>query len=277
MPTVEQPPSPYKPAVAESQAQTAQPDPYQFRDLKAQEDMAYWAMWMFIAAVFTFAVTSIGTFLIWRQVRLTRQAVEDTGEATKAMKDANRIARGAARSAHHRNLMNESRVKEAERRQLRAYVTAAETKAEQIQTANGIIWEIQVVWQNNGATPALNVFANANITTFGGDLPGDFDFPDNHRPSQVAPIPIGPAQFLYCRAPQVNGSTFVDVSQGLRRLFIWGWVDYEDIFAIERRRTEFCHEIRVDYAEKKFGMAFIPYGRHNGMDDGCMKQPRKRG
>lgn len=92
---IKQPPSPNKATVA--QTQTAQSDPYQLRDLKAQEDMAYWAMWMFVAAVFTFAITSIGTFLIWRQVRLTRQAVEDTGEATEAMREANWVERQAQR------------------------------------------------------------------------------------------------------------------------------------------------------------------------------------
>ncbi len=52
---------PDKTIIAQPQARTEQPDPYQLRDLKAQEEVAYWAMCMFVAAVFTFAVTSIGT------------------------------------------------------------------------------------------------------------------------------------------------------------------------------------------------------------------------
>lgn len=77
--------------VGQPQAHTEQPDPYQLRDLKAQEIMAYWAMWMFVAAVLTFIITSIGTWLIWRQVKLTREAVEDTGKATKAMERQNEL------------------------------------------------------------------------------------------------------------------------------------------------------------------------------------------
>lgn len=89
---------PNEAAVANTQAQTEQPDPYKIRDLKAQENMAYWAGWMFWAALATFAITSIGTFLIWRQVKLTRQAVEDTSEATEAMREANAIARESHRA-----------------------------------------------------------------------------------------------------------------------------------------------------------------------------------
>jgi hypothetical protein len=73
--------------------QTEQPDKLDLRDVKAQEEMAFWAMWMFVAALATFAITSIGTFLIWRQVRLTRNAVEEASAGTEAMRDANAIAR----------------------------------------------------------------------------------------------------------------------------------------------------------------------------------------
>lgn len=55
------------------------------RDLAAQEIMADAAIWMAIAAFLTFAITTLGTFLIWRQVSLTRKAVEDTSRATSLM------------------------------------------------------------------------------------------------------------------------------------------------------------------------------------------------
>lgn len=72
---------------------TDQPDKMDLRDVEAQEEMAFWAMWMFFAALATFAITSIGTFLIWRQVRLTRNAVEETSAGTEAMREANAITR----------------------------------------------------------------------------------------------------------------------------------------------------------------------------------------
>ncbi|WP_439568673.1 hypothetical protein [Sphingopyxis sp.] len=88
---LKQPPASSEAAVADQQAQTEQPSPYVLRDLTAQEDMAFWAMWMFVAAVATFVITSLGTLLIWRQVTQTRQAVEDTGKATAAMLRQNEL------------------------------------------------------------------------------------------------------------------------------------------------------------------------------------------
>ena len=49
------------------------------RDLAAQESMAVWAFYMALAGFGTMFVTLIGTILIWKQVSLTREAVEDTG------------------------------------------------------------------------------------------------------------------------------------------------------------------------------------------------------
>lgn len=79
----------------------ANPSPYsgedhEKRDLAAQEAMAVWAFWMALAALGTLVVTGFGTLLIWRQVALTREAVEDTGRATLAMNEGNKIARDAA-------------------------------------------------------------------------------------------------------------------------------------------------------------------------------------
>jgi hypothetical protein len=70
---------------APSSSTGAQYDPVQLRDLHAQEAMVFWAMWMFVAALATILVTGIGTYLIWRQIKLTRTAVDDTRRATEAM------------------------------------------------------------------------------------------------------------------------------------------------------------------------------------------------
>lgn len=67
------------------------------RDLAAQEAMAVWAFWMVAVSLGTLLVAGLGTALIWRQVRLTRKAVEDTGQATVAMNKANEIALQAQR------------------------------------------------------------------------------------------------------------------------------------------------------------------------------------
>lgn len=69
-------------------------------DLNAQRNMAEWAFWLLVISALGLAITALGTvFLAW-QVNLTREAVKDTGEATEAMREANKIAeRNAQRQA----------------------------------------------------------------------------------------------------------------------------------------------------------------------------------
>ena len=62
----------------------------QWKAADAASDAAWWAM------VATF-VTALGTVGLFWQIKLTREAVQDTGEATKAMRAANSIAAHAQR------------------------------------------------------------------------------------------------------------------------------------------------------------------------------------
>jgi len=61
------------------------------RDLHAQEWMARWAFWMFLASLGTVIITGVGVFYVKRTLDATLSAVEDTGQATVAMREANRI------------------------------------------------------------------------------------------------------------------------------------------------------------------------------------------
>lgn len=83
------------PYLAESVASAADPqnaDEREKRDLAAQEASALWAFWMLVATGISAIITMIGTgFLLW-QIMLTREAVEDTGRATDAMREANEIS-----------------------------------------------------------------------------------------------------------------------------------------------------------------------------------------
>ena len=67
------------------------------RDLAAQEASAVFSFWMVIIAACSAVVTSIGTILLFMQITLTRKAVEDTGKATEAMREANALAQNAKR------------------------------------------------------------------------------------------------------------------------------------------------------------------------------------
>ncbi|SER90142.1 hypothetical protein [Sphingobium sp. YR768] len=77
----------------EAHGHMGHPDPYQMRELRAQEVTATASIWMAFAALATLLVTSAGTFFIWRQIRLTRDAVREAIAATNAAVEGNNIAR----------------------------------------------------------------------------------------------------------------------------------------------------------------------------------------
>lgn len=115
------------------------------RDLIAQESMALWTFWVVVFAGMTTIITGIGTIYIAKQVKLTRQAVEDTSEATEAMREANLIAADTSK------------------RQLRAYVTCEETYidfARLIEPKEGFVaFELR----NAGQTPAYEVTITTHV------------------------------------------------------------------------------------------------------------------
>lgn len=123
------------PAPAVSQPLTIQPDKYQLRELSAQELTADASVWMAVAAMITSLITSIGTILIWRQVTLTRTAVEEAVAGTEATREANAIARQ----------MGES--------QVRCYLSARDVR---FRIDNYAIPHIGMEVLNSGQSPARN-------------------------------------------------------------------------------------------------------------------------
>jgi hypothetical protein len=59
----------------------------------------------------------------------------------------------------------------------------------------------------------------------------------------------------------------------LRQWYLWGWVEYDDIFAADtRHRTEFCFEIlRSRLPDGKVWLGFRPTPRFNAVDSGCLR------
>ena len=107
----------------------------QWKAANAAEDSAFWTKWGFWVAI-------IGSsFLLW-QIILTREAVKDTGDATKAMQDANEIADLNAK------------------RQLRAYVYT-DIGTFDIDESDRVLISLQI--KNFGQTPAPIQLANATL------------------------------------------------------------------------------------------------------------------
>lgn len=83
-------------AIANRRSQTGHD--HEKRDLAAQEASALWAFWMVLASFLSVLITAVGTIFLYKQIVLTREAVQDTGKATIAMQEANEISRHALES-----------------------------------------------------------------------------------------------------------------------------------------------------------------------------------
>lgn len=88
-------PSPVERSIANPRPQSGQD--HEKRDLAAQEASALWAFWMVLASFLSVLITAVGTIFLYKQIVLTREAVEDTGKATVAMNRQNEIAEAAQR------------------------------------------------------------------------------------------------------------------------------------------------------------------------------------
>lgn len=99
------------------------------QDLKAQQDMAYWAMWLLVVGIGQAFISVFGIFFIWDSLRLSRVA-------TKAALDANAVTREIGEA------------------QSRAYLSV--TKGA-VRFRGGELSPIVVIWvKNTGQSPALN-------------------------------------------------------------------------------------------------------------------------
>lgn len=133
-------------------------------------------------------------------------------------------------------------------------------------------WRINVIWKNSGLTPTRNLMSNINWGSFINKIPNDFDFPDAVDREPLCTC-IGPKAIIH--------SDYVDIPvtffNGQNHVYVWGWVDYNDVFdETPRHRTEFCYEIIMNWAKRfdpQVGMRLRPHHKHNGADNECHRKP----
>ena len=173
-------------------------------------------------------------------------------------------------------------------RELRAYISIKEIEMAQfrgpsmlsINSPNGNFpgeiqnYRISASLENGGQTPIRNGFVNINHVLRVGDLPKDFSFPDGKKTERAA---IGARGGFSTPGIFIPISDVQTVVAKTNRLFVWGWIDYDDVFeGTVRRRTEFCFDVEADARPdgNNIYMRFIPYDRFNGADGDCMRGPR---
>jgi hypothetical protein len=139
-----------------------------------------------------------------------------------------------------------------------------------------LVWQIKPVWENNGTTGTRHMYNHVSWKTFPGEIPDDFDFPDiwdEGEKQERAIILIGPQSKLNGRTVSIPTEELIDAGQGRKRVFIWGWAEYDEVFPnTPRHRIEFCVELKVlgDATVANFNH-FVPSFeiRHNGADEEC--------
>lgn len=210
------------PYLAESIASNPEPkdsDEREQRDLAAQESMSVWAFWMMAFSAVGIVITSIGTgFLLW-QIILTRRAVADTGEATEAMRAANKIAQ------------------ENSHRQLQAYLAVNSVTIDYVADSDELI-KITLGIQNTGPTPAdlKKVVLVAHWIYKGGSIVlVNSDTKNSVRVHRDTPMnfPVG----FKDDAPELNNPGY---------LMTFGRIEYLDVFG-RTHKEQFSFQTPADF------------------------------
>jgi hypothetical protein len=142
-------------------------------------------------------------------------------------------------------------------------------------TEEVVKWVFFAVWKNSGKTPTRRGLSVVNKwhAVNKGDLPNRFDFPDYASPERII---IGPNATMHSSAFEFTVEELDQIRSGFAKCYIWGWIDYNDVFeGTERHRSEFCFEIVVtgNPIYRAGGFLYPRRGPFNGFDDECMRKP----
>jgi len=241
-------PGPVERAIANPPSPTAKD--HESRDLAAQEASALWAFWMVVISSLSALITLVGTILLYKQIILTREAVEDTGKATEAMLDANEIARNSAVMENRAHMVVESPY---------------------WQGNNAQGFQFGVRWQNVGKTVTRRMRTFTTHELRGTKLPIDFAFNDED-PGAAAHGGPGVKSFVSPPTPQpfpIPPGDIAAIANETKFLYVYGWAKYFDIFpGTPQRVTRFCYRaMYIGEAGREF--IFPIFDRHNCSDEGC--------
>lgn len=147
-------------------------------------------------------------------------------------------------------------------------------------------------WRNSGATPTRMMRNWVSWMLFDGTPPVTFDYPDLGPDGKTEPashdfaplVFVGPQATRYGEALTLDASLLDAMRTGQKRLFVWGWARYKDVFGTEHL-SRFCNEIRMTNAhvlidQKDAGdrpvvraaIDFPQFGKYNCVDEECVVQ-----
>ncbi|MFC6790580.1 hypothetical protein ACFQE0_13785 [Methylobacterium komagatae] len=173
----------------------------------------------------------------------------------------------AARSAERSAQISEQSMRQTQR----AYVTIQEIKYDVIPAApkGASGCRIDVYWKNSGPSPAMNVIHAVNAGAFTSeDGPWSVEFRQTYAPSEPHTILAGAS--FHSNPRLFSQQHLIAASKSKADLYIWGWLEYDDVFIESKRhRIQFCDRIIV-YGKPEFGEILLQFtlaGGYNKLYD----------
>jgi len=202
----------------------------------------WWAKADALTALATGLLVVVGLFQLWLfyvQLRYIRQSLADT----KAAADAAMVSADAAKKSAD---VAEVAMVAGER----AFVFATDLFCvwDPLPVGGPYNWRFRPVFRNSGDTPVKQLRICVESTLRTSPLPPGFNF--NQNPPVVGTGILGPNSSLTGvvaprpPAPAITPQDIVDIKNGQKYLYLWGWAKYYDVFTgTPEHITHFCWQI----------------------------------
>jgi hypothetical protein len=174
------------------------------------------------------------------------------------------------------------------------FETVAKMKADAAQRPNAEptqhvrAWRFNPLWTNTGKAPTKFLVTHVRAIVSDGELSAGFPFDGRFpvsvqdvewSPSTPVPSVLGPGGKLIAEPVVIPIGVLTEIWRAAvegRRLYIWGWAEYDDRIEGPRHRTEFCVEVfmRGDPAGGRDIFSYRDHWEYNGADEDCMNWPR---
>jgi hypothetical protein len=124
---------------------------------------------------------------------------------------------------------------------------------------------LKLQWRNSGDTPTRDMAVQVDWTDLPGDLPTDFTYNYRNPPFRMF---LAPQATEWSEPVRITSATANTALRGNTNIYIWGRVDYRDIFDdTPPRFTEWCYQMLIEDVKRAPRFQFIAYGPHNRSDE----------
>lgn len=232
------------------------------RDLAAQESMARSSIWQVVVGFA--ALIGLGVTIYYTR-KTTKAAIRATDAAVASAKTADDTFKISKLTMEAGN---------------RAYVQYERVTyvSHMIGVPGQLFWRFRAHWTNSGNTPTRQLLSYVNVEIRDTPLPDDYAFAIDPAVVRI-PTFIGPKAAIVSAPKDISADDLLAVQQGTKHLYVWGVVNYRDVFPdTPDRVTRFCiHAVAVmgfprlewNQDTNKVDIVFLFHSRHNCQDEDC--------